>query len=94
MLAFYKIDKERKLVMTTTSDVLTMAVSLAHPKRLLMDPDFSPIFSQLMDLTHVTPVELGPEAVSRIALKSVLSPASRRAILATVDVVFGLARIF
>jgi hypothetical protein len=66
-----------------------MAESLAHQEKLLKDPDFSPSFAQLMDLTQVTQVELGPEVVSRIALKSVFSPESRRAILVTADLLLG-----
>jgi hypothetical protein len=89
MPAYYKIDKERKIVMTTAAGVLTMAESLAHQEKLLKDPDFSPSFAQLMDLTQVTQVELGPEVVSRIALKSVFSPESRRAILVTADLLLG-----
>ena len=94
MPAYYRIDKERKIVMTTAAGVLTMAESLAHQEKLLKDPDFSPSFAQLMDLTQVTQVELGPEVVSRIALKSVFSPESRRAILVTADLVLGLAQMF
>jgi len=44
MPTFYKIDKERRLVMTTASGVTTMDDALAHQKRLLHDPDFAPNF--------------------------------------------------
>jgi hypothetical protein len=47
MAAFYKIDKERHLVMSTGAGVLTLPDLLAHQEKLLADPDFSPDFSQL-----------------------------------------------
>ncbi len=34
---------------------------MAHQEKLLKDADFSPLFSQLMDLTQVTNVEFGTE---------------------------------
>ena len=94
MPAYFKIDKERRLVMTTVSGVFTMADALGHQEKLLKDSDFDPTFSQLMDLTHVTTVELGTDDVRTVASRSVFSPHSRRAILAKTDLVFGLARMF
>ena len=91
---FYKIDKQRKLVMTTGSGVLTMADSLAHQDRLSKDADFSREFSQLMDLTHVTGVALSTEDIRTLAKTAVFSPKSRRAILVDTDLKFGLARMF
>ena len=90
---YYKIDKESRLVMSTASSVLTVADSLAHQDELLKDPDFDP-FSQLMDLTHVTKLEHTSEDVRRVAQRSVFSPNSRRAILVTADVAFGVARAY
>jgi len=94
MAAFYKIDKERRLVMSTGSGVLTLADLLGHQEKLLADSDFSPDFSQLWDLTHVTQVELTSKDVHRLAQRSIFSPDSRRAILVSRDLVFGLARMF
>jgi hypothetical protein len=61
---------------------------------LLHDPDFSPGFSQLWNLTQVTKVELTGEEVRRIARRSIFSSESRRAILVSSDLVFGMARMF
>jgi hypothetical protein len=94
MPAFYKIDKERKLVMTTYSGVLMIAESLGHQEKLPKDPDFDPSFSQLFDVTHVTEVQLTAEDVRTLARTSVFSPDSRRAILVDSDLKFGLARMF
>jgi hypothetical protein len=94
MPAFYKIDNERRLVMSTGWGVLTLADSLAHKEKLLNDPDFDRSFSQLLDVTHVTDVELSAEDIRRLALTHVFSADSRRAILVKNDLQFGLARMF
>lgn len=94
MPAFFKIDKEHRLVMTTVSGVFTVADVLAHQASLRKHPDFDPSFSQLMDFTHVTSVELKREDVQRVAQESVFSPNSRRALVTNNDAVFGLARMF
>jgi hypothetical protein len=91
---YYKIDKESRLVMSTGSGVLTVADSLAHQDELLKDPEFDPSFSQLMDLTHITKLEHTSDDVRRVAERSVFSPHSRRAILVSADVTFGVARMF
>jgi hypothetical protein len=94
MPAYFKIDKERRLVMSTFSGAFTLADGLSHQEKLLRDPDFAPSYSQLLDCTHVTKIELGPEDVRRLAQKSIFSSDSRRAILVTGDLAFGLARMF
>lgn len=94
MPAFYKIDKERRLVMTTASGVLTMAEALGHQTKLLQDPDFDPSFSQLMDLTQVATFEVSISDVRKLAQPKVFSPDSRRAILVDNDYAFGAARVF
>jgi hypothetical protein len=94
MPAFYKIDKERKLVMSTGSGVLTLADPLEHQKQLQKDPDFERSFSQLLDFTNVTDVELSAEEIRRLAQTTIFSANSRRAFLVNSDLKFGLARMF
>ena len=94
MPAYFKIDKERRLVMSTAAGVLTLADALTHQESLLKDPDFDPSFCQLIDFTHVTNVELEAEGVRRLAQRSIFSPDSRRAILVASDLVFGFSRMF
>ncbi len=45
MPAYYKIDKERRVVMSTVAGVFTLADGLAHQEKLLKDPHFDPSFS-------------------------------------------------
>ena len=94
MPAFFRIEKNRRLVISTISDVFTLADGLAYQEKLLKDPDFDPNFSQLVDCTQVARLELGPNEVRRLAQRSIFSPDSRRAILVSSDLVFGFARMF
>jgi hypothetical protein len=92
--AYYKIDKERKIVMSTASGVVTTADALAHRAKLLKDPDFDPSFSQLLDLMHVATFKVSIDDVRMLAQRSVFSPDSRRAILVKNDFAFGASRVF
>jgi hypothetical protein len=94
MPAFYKIDKERRLVMSTGAGILTMAQSLAHQNKLANDPDFDPSFSQLMDFTLVTQVALDASDIRRLAQRSIFSPESRRAFIVPSATAYGLARMY
>jgi hypothetical protein len=94
MPAYFKVDKERRLVMSTGTGVFTMPDALAHQENLLKDSDFEPNFSQLWDLTHVTKADLTSEDLRTLSQRSIFARDSRRAILVNADVVFGLARMF
>jgi hypothetical protein len=94
MPAFYKIDKEHGLVMSTASGVFDLAAALGHQDKLLADPEFDPRFSQLWDLSQVTRVELSPQDVRRLAERRVFWSCAPRAILVNSDLEFGFARMF
>lgn len=94
MPARYTIDKERRLVMSVGTGVLTAADMLVHQRQLKKDPDFDPDFSQLSDFTAVTAVDIRGEEVRALAVASIFSPTSRRAMLVATDEQFGLSRMF
>ena len=94
MSAFYKIDKQRKLVLSSGTGVLTKEDILGHMDRLSKDPDFDPNFSQVSDFTQITVLEIEPEDVRQLAQRNVFSPHSRRAFVVKDDLQFGLARMF
>jgi hypothetical protein len=94
MPAFYKIDKERRIVMSSGSGVLTIEDIIGHQERLLNDPDFDPSYSQLSDFTHLIKVELSSEDVRLAARKNIFLPHSRRAMVVKNDVQYGMARMF
>lgn len=94
MPAFYKIDKEHKVVLSTASGVFDLAAALAHQDQLLVDPDFDPTYSQLLDYSHITDVRIDANDVRKLAERSVFWPCSRRAIYVTRDIEYGFARMF
>ena len=65
MPAFYKIDKERRLVLSSTYGVFSRADSVEHREKLLRDPDFDPSHAQNADFTQVTKFELLRRGYSR-----------------------------
>jgi hypothetical protein len=94
MPATYEIDKQRRLVITTGLDQLTLAEGLAHQERLLKDPDFDPSFSQIMDLTRVTMSDIGAGDIRKLAERNIFSPESRRAVVVSSNLVYGFGRMF
>ena len=94
MSAFYTIDKQRRLVMTSGAGPLTREDILGHMNRLSADPDFEPDFCQLADFRHITDILFGPEEVRQFAERDIYSPSARRAFLVRDDLQFGLARMF
>jgi hypothetical protein len=92
--AFYEIDRQRRLVLSSGTGVLTKEDILGHMDRLSKDPDFDPDFSQLTDFTQITALEIEPEDVRQLAQRKIFSPHSRRALLVKDDLQYGLARMF
>ena len=71
MPAYFKIDKQQKLVMSTVAGVFTMADVLEHQAKLLKDSDFDPSFSHLLDLTHIAKLDIETEEVHTLAQRSI-----------------------
>jgi hypothetical protein len=94
MANFYEIDKERRLITSTASGVITLPEIWAHQEKLDKDPDFDPSFAQLLDVTQVTKLKLSSEDVQRVAESNTLSTNPRLAIVATSSLVYGMARMF
>lgn len=92
--ASYKIDKKRRLVLSSGDGVLTKADLLGHMDQLSNDPDFDPDFSQVLNFRQINGLELGPEDVRQLAQRNIFSPRSRRAFVVKDDLQFGLARMF
>jgi hypothetical protein len=92
--ASYKIEKDRRLVMSHAWGAFTYADAVAHKEKLLADRDFDPTYSQIMDFTHVTEIRLSANELLTFAEFDVFSRQSRRAIIAPEDVKFGLGRMF
>lgn len=93
MPSSYKIDRERKLVMSYATDVLDVDAVLRHRSELLADPEFEPSFSQFLDLTQVTRFDVTAADLRQLVPHDLFSPKSRRAFLVPADVGFGLSRM-
>jgi hypothetical protein len=94
MPAFYKIDKERKLVLTTGSGFVTKEEVLTLQDQMRNDPEFDPSFSQVADFAQLTDTDIGMADLRTFAQRDVFSIHSRRAIIVTGDIAFGFAKIF
>jgi hypothetical protein len=90
----YSIHKDKRLVVSTGSGVVTFAELKAHTDQLTNDPDFNPEFHQLVDATAMTGMEVSPDEARRLAQVNVFSPASRRALVAPSPSVFGMMRLW
>jgi hypothetical protein len=94
MPSFFKIDKERRFVLSSGNGILNREEALAHQVRLLSDPDFDPSYSQLVDFTQITQFDLSAEDIRQMAQRKVFSPDSRRAILVPNEHAYGLGQMF
>ncbi len=94
MPADYQIDKTQDLVLSRAWGALNRADLIGHGERLRGDPGFKPHYRQLWDFTEITKSELSYTELAAMAKISVFAPTTRRAMLAPVDVVFGMARMF
>lgn len=94
MPASYRIDKARRLVISTASGFLSAADILAHQRKLLVDPSFDPTCSQIVDCTAVTGIDLSPDDVRAVTAATIFSAHSRRAVVVATDEQFGFARMF
>jgi hypothetical protein len=94
MSAIYEIDKQRRLVMSSGTGILTKKEIEGHMDRLSSDPDFDPEFSQVIDFTQFDLTKVEPEEVRQLAQREIFSPHSRRAFVVKDDLQYGLARMF
>lgn len=89
----YVIDRDKRLVITTAWDRVSFADAKAHQDELYADPKFSREFNQLIDATAVTHIDATAEEVRIIGARSIFSPTSRRAIVASHPLIFGIGRM-
>ena len=90
----YTIYKDKGLVVTTASEVLTFAEAMAHEDKIYSDPDFDPAFVHLIDGTGITRAELSASEISTLARRARFSPKARKALVVNTALLFGLARMF
>jgi hypothetical protein len=89
----YVIDADQRLVITTGWGRLTFYEAKAHQAQLLSDAAFNPEYDQLLDLTAVSGLDMTADQAETLASRVVFSARSRRALVATDPVVFGMGRL-
>lgn len=90
----YKIDQERRLVITRGWGELSTRELLDVISQILSDPRFDPDYRSLGDLRDVTSVSVDTMATAQVAAAPLFADGARRAIVATSDVAYGMARMF
>ena len=90
----YIIDLPRSLVLSRGWGVLTDGELLAHVRALTVDPRFVGNFHQLADLRDVADVEVSSSTIREMARLNPYGDGSRRAVVVTSDVLFGMARMY
>lgn len=89
-----RFDSERNLLITAAEGPLTADDVRSHQSTLASNPDFDPDADHLFDLSRVTDFDVGPGRIRDIASVAIFSKASRRAVVAPEDVLFGLSRMY
>jgi hypothetical protein len=90
----YRVDIERRLVITTAWGAVTGAEALEHQHKLLNDPAFERDFFQFIDVADVTEIHIDRATVAHLARIDVFSAKSRRAFFAPSLLAFGMSRMF
>lgn len=90
----YKIDHARRLVLTRGWGVLSSRELFDVTSQILVDPRFDPTYRSLGDLREVTEITIDTLDTAYTAATPLFVAGTRRAIVASSDAVFGMARMF
>ncbi len=94
MPADYVIDTQRRTVFSSATGISNTAEIMEHQRKLLADPAFVPDFNQLFDLRDLQSHTATTSDLQLMAQQEVFGPGSRRAIVVSKDVHYGMARMF
>jgi len=87
-----KIDRKRKLAVSTFYGELHDQDLVTHRVTILENPAFDPSFSELVDFSAVTSFRLSEAALSKMAtVKSIFHEASIHVVVAPEDLAFNIA---
>ena len=90
-----KIDRAAGVVYSTLYGELRTPDLVHHIAEIREHPDLNPFFSELVDATEVTSLNLPSGDIQRFAMQeSPFEPSARRVLVASEDLIFGLARMF
>jgi hypothetical protein len=91
MPIFYRIRKERKLVITFVRGPFSAGDIRQVRARLLRDPEFDISFSELVDLTQATQTDITGDQVRLLALSGPFSQESQRAFIVQQEVIGAIS---
>lgn len=94
MPARYEIDTERRIILSSASGTLKDEDLQSHQQALLSDPAFAPTFCQLWDFRGIDRVEVSNALLRELAGSRSFAPGAKRAVVASRDLLYGLARMF
>ena len=90
----FLIDADRRLVVSRGSGTFCRADFMGHMEKLRVDPLFKPEFDHLIDGRKFDRVDLTPTQIWELGGESVFAASSRRAVVVSSRLHFGLARMF
>jgi hypothetical protein len=90
----YRIDEERRFVITAAWDRLTGSEVIEHQRKLLNDTRFQRDFFQLLDFAGVIDFQMDRANVAELARFDLFSAKSRRAFFAPTPLAYGMSRMF
>jgi hypothetical protein len=89
------IDPQAGMVYSTLFGDVAASDLMQHIASIRAHPDFDPSFNELVDATQLALINLSSEDVRAFALQeSPFLPSSKRVLVASEDLTFGLARMF
>lgn len=90
----YSIDQESRMVRCRAWGTLTNEDLRDHYQQLAADPEFTPAYSQIGDLTGVVALTADSATIAEVASRRVFNAEVRRAIIAPSDSAYGVSRMF
>src|SRR5262245_50507244 len=93
MPADFVIDVRAGVVFTKGAGVLRREDVLQHNERLIAHTDFRRHFSQLMDVSAVSKIEISVKELEQLTIPIAFERTSRRAILVSSDLQYGVGRM-
>jgi hypothetical protein len=90
----FLIDVNRRLVISGGTGTFRYRDFLEHMEKLALDPRFKPEFDHVVDCRKFEQLDLTAGQVENMGGRSVFAATSRRAVVVSSDLQFGLGRMF
>lgn len=95
MPAHHVIDIANRIVLTVFTGVLTMHDVVENTEKLHSDAAFDPTFSELIDFTAVSDIELDPSELRTLHKRDPFSIVSKRALVVGLpNSIYGAAQMY